>query len=254
MNLALNARDAMPEGGAITIETQEAMLSEATARRHPYPLQAGPYVEISVRDTGYGMDEATLGHVFEPFFTTKDPGKGTGLGLSTVYGIVKQSGGFLRVESTSGEGATFRVYLPRVPAEPKHSAPTQRALPIANGETILVVEDEPAMRMVTRRLLENTGYRVLEAAGGEEALRMVSEHEGKIDLVLTDVVMPGISGAALAECLLASYPNLCVLYMSGYTDDQVIRHGLRHEQVHFLQKPFDAEQLGRRLREALGEG
>jgi PAS domain S-box-containing protein len=252
MNLAVNARDAMPQGGTLTIETRATEITAAEVRCLPYPLPAGPYIEISMRDTGHGMDEKTLAHIFEPFFTTKGPGKGTGLGLPTVYGIVKQSDGFLRAESTPGQGSTFQIYLPHVPAQAKPDPTTRTTPPAAQGETILVVEDEPAMRMVTRRILEGSGYHVIEAPGGEEALRIVAEHTGKIDLVLTDIIMPGLSGAALAEHLLRQHPTLRILYMSGYTDDQVIRHGLRQEKTHFLQKPFEAEQLTRRVREVLG--
>lgn len=252
MNLAVNARDAMPDGGTFTITTRTTELDQRTTSRLPYPVQPGTYHEIAMTDTGHGMDQETLARIFEPFFTTKEPGQGTGLGLPTVYGIVEQSGGFILVDSNPGQGTTFRIFLPSVPGE--ESSPDDAANPpvTARGETILVVEDEPAVRMVTRRILESRGYQVIEAGGGEEALHLAEIHRGRIDLVLTDVVMPGLSGAAMAERLRQRHPDLPIIYMSGYTDDQVIRHGVRQDQTHFLQKPFEAHELAEKVREVLG--
>lgn len=242
MNLVVNARDAMPEGGKLTIETRDVELGEA---------ESGNYVELLVRDTGRGMDESTLEQIFEPFFTTKGPEEGTGLGLSTVYGIVKQCGGYLRVDSAPGEGATFRIYLPRVTLQPEEAPPPRRVLPRARGEAILVIDDEPAVRTVTTRILQRSGYHVVAASGGAEALRLVEEYVGRLDLVLTDIVMPGTSGTELAERILERDPGLRIMYMSGYTDDQVLRRGVCRDEVHFLQKPFEAVELVQRVQEAL---
>lgn len=254
MNLAVNSRDAMPHGGTLTIETSDVELDNATARQIPDSLHPGPYIEIAVHDTGCGIDENTLAHVFEPFFTTKGPGKGTGLGLSTVYGIVKQSGGHICATSTPATGTTFRILLPRVAPAPQTTTPAGTPLPNANGETILLVEDAPAMRMVTRRILESNGYHVIEAPDGETALRLAETHRDQIDLVLTDIIMPGLSGTALAERLLQRYPTLRILYMSGYTDDQAITDNLRHDHTRFLQKPFAPESLMRLVREVVEGG
>jgi PAS domain S-box-containing protein len=255
MNLAVNSRDAMPNGGTFTIETRDIELDDE-ARCYPDPLQPGPFVEIAVRDTGAGMDEHTLPHIFEPFFTTKGPGKGTGLGLSTVYGIVKQSGGHICADSTPGVGTTFRILLPRVTPGQRPTTTPGTPVPNANGEIILLVEDAPAIRMVTRRILESNGYQVIEAPDAESALRLADEHQGHFDLVLTDIIMPGLSGTALAERLLERYPTLRILYMSGYTDGLAINDDLRQDHNHFLQKPFAPELLVRVVREVIegGEG
>lgn len=242
LNLAVNARDAMSLGGTLTVETRDVEVGE---------VGEGSYVELLVRDTGCGMDESTLAQLFEPFFTTKGPGEGTGLGLSTVYGIVKQSGGHIRVESAPGAGATFRIYLPRVALEPEQSPTPRRTPPGSRGETIMVIDDEPGVRMVATRILQRSGYHVVAASGGAEALRMLEELEGGLDLVLTDIVMPGTSGTELAELILDRDPGLRIMYMSGYTDDQVLRRGVRWDEVHFLQKPFEAAQLVWRVREVL---
>ena len=198
------------------------------------------------------MDEGTKTHIFEPFFTTKGPGKGTGLGLSTVYGIVKQSGGFIWVDSEVGVGTTFRIYLPRVgaPAEATTAAPASPVAP-RGSETILLVEDEPALRAVARRALERQGYTVLDAGDAETALQVGAEHAERLQLVITDVVMPGTSGPELAGQLASAHPHLRVLYMSGYTDDAIVQHGVLEPGVAFLQKPFSPTSLARKVREVL---
>jgi two-component system cell cycle sensor histidine kinase/response regulator CckA len=252
MNLAVNARDAMPQGGRLTIETGDVEMDETYVRGHPL-AHAGHYVMLAVSDTGVGMDAETQARIFEPFFTTKEVGKGTGLGLATVYGIVKQSGGFIWVYSEPGHGTTFKVYLPRVdePVSPAAAA----APPAAGGaETVLVVEDVAAVRTVAREMLERRGYTVLEAPDGESALRLAGKHRGEIHLLLTDVVMPGGSGRALADRLLALRPGMKVLYMSGYTDDAVVRHGILEAGIAYLQKPFAPDSLTRKVRAVLDQG
>ncbi|OFV88040.1 MAG: hypothetical protein A2V74_07105 [Acidobacteria bacterium RBG_16_70_10] len=251
MNLAVNARDALPEGGRLTIETAPAELDEVFCRQH-VGARPGPYVMLAVSDTGIGMDAETRSHIFEPFFTTKEPGKGTGLGLSTVYGIVKQAGGSIWVYSEPGQGATFKVYLPRaeeVVAAPR--PPTPPAEPPGGTETILLVEDEEALRTLTRELLESLGYTVLEARHGVEALELSARLESRIDLLVTDVVMPEMSGQELAARLGDARPEMQVLFVSGYTEDGVTRHGLPAGRVAFLQKPFTSEALARRIRRLL---
>jgi CheY-like chemotaxis protein len=251
MNLAINARDAMPRGGILTIETANTTMDEVYLHNHRIG-EAGEYVMIAVADTGIGMDEATRARIFEPFFTTKEAGKGTGLGLATVYGIVKQSGGFIWVYSEPGRGSTFKVYLPRRD-DAVVSTPIIAAEPASlNGtETILVVEDAPPLRTMIRRALEGRGYTVLEAADGREALTVAGEYADPIHLVLTDVVMPEVSGRQLAEVLGRQRPGLRLLFMSGYTDDSVLRHGLIESDVAYLQKPFSLLVLARKVREVL---
>jgi CheY-like chemotaxis protein/two-component sensor histidine kinase len=251
LNLAVNARDAMPTGGKITIETANIFLNEEYARKH-VAVQSGWYVMLAVSDTGCGIDAETQVRMFEPFFTTKEQGKGTGLGLSTVYGIVKQSGGNIRVYSELGKGTTIKIYLPRIDevieSNEAHGAPAE--LP-QGRETVLVTEDEEQVRQMIRMILEMNGYHVLETGGGEEALAIYKEHEGQIDLVMTDVVMPQMSGRELAQSLEVLHPGIKVLYMSGYTDDAIVRHGLLDHEIAFLQKPFTPDALMRKVREVL---
>jgi PAS domain S-box-containing protein len=249
LNLAVNARDAMPSGGSLIIETANVELTEAYATAHQ-PVIPGAFVMLAIADNGVGMDAATRGRVFEPFFTTKPKGKGTGLGLSTAYGIVKQSGGYIWVYSEPGRGTTFKVYLPRVDEEVGPAQPVTDLGVLTGTETVLLVEDDEILRPLTRELLRRWGYTVLDAADAAEAETIARGHRG-IDLLLTDVVMPGDSGPQLAERLLGERPSLRVLFMSGYTDDTVIRHGLLPEGVAYLQKPFTPEGLAVKLRRVL---
>ena len=254
MNLVLNARDAMPDGGTLTIELSNEDL--AMPERHGlFSVPAGRHVVLTVRDTGVGMDEQTMALIFDPFFTTKEQGAGSGLGLSTVYGVVKQSGGYLVVSSETGRGSTFRIYLPRVeaPADPPAPA-SRRSDPKVTGETIMVVEDEPAVRSLLQRALARAGFTVLAAEDGASARALSARHEGTIDLLLTDVVMPGGSGRALADDLVAARPGLKVIYMSGYTDDVIARERVRDPGVAFLQKPFSAADATALIREVLASG
>jgi len=251
MNLAVNARDAMPDGGKLTIETANAELDEAYARAH-VAVTPGRYVMLSVSDTGVGMTPEVRGKVFEPFFTTKEKVKGTGLGLSTVYGIVKQSGGNIWVYSEPGKGTTFKIYLPRAD-EPLEEVVER----VAGGElhrgdeTILVVEDNNEVREVAVRILSGQGYRVLEASQGLDAFLICTEHDGPIHLLLTDVVMPKMSGRELAETLMSIRPRIKVLYMSGYTDNAIVHHGVLETGMDFIQKPFAVDTLARKVREVL---
>jgi two-component system cell cycle sensor histidine kinase/response regulator CckA len=250
VNLVVNARDAMPEGGTISVEVADVDVDAAHAAGHP-PTESGRFVMLAVRDTGVGMDAAVRAHIFEPFFTTKEKGKGTGLGLATVYGIVKQSGGYVSLDTEPGAGATFKVYLPRLGVAAVAPAPARPVPPPPGHETVLLVEDEGMLRALAREVLEEAGYRVLEAAGGEEALRLAGSHPGPIHLVLTDVVMPGISGRQVAERLAASRPEIKVLYTSGYTDDAVFKRGVLPEGTAFIHKPFTTDGLVRKVREIL---
>ncbi len=250
LNLAVNARDAMPQGGRLLIETANAELDENYVRARP-ELAAGQYVRLSVTDNGCGMTPEVVAHAFEPFFTTKGPGQGTGLGLATVYGIVRQSGGHVTVYSEPGLGTTFNVYLPPAQAElPAPASAEPRRLPTGT-ETILLVEDEDAVRAIARHTLVACGYTVLEAANGTDALHRCEQHRGPLDLVVTDVVMPGLAGRLLAERITALRPGTRVLFMSGYPDDAVIRHGVQHADTAFLRKPFTPHALASKVRDVL---
>jgi PAS domain S-box-containing protein len=252
INLAVNARDAMPEGGRLLIETANVELDEGYARLHVGQVRAGPYVLLAVSDSGCGMDAETRARIFEPFFTTKELGKGTGLGLATVYGIVKQSDGFIWVYSEPGQGTTFKVYLPRVdePARPAPAEPSEVARARAE-ETVLLVEDDDALRALSQEMLESLGYRVMVAASGDAALAGLEARREPVDLILTDVVMPRMGGRHLAERARALHPESRVLFMSGYTDDAVLRFGLLEEGQDFLQKPFTVARLAGKIRELL---
>ncbi len=254
LNLAVNARDAMPGGGRLMIRLENFDLSPSYARTFPYQVIPGPYVRMVVSDTGEGMSEETRGRVFEPFFTTKGTGQGTGLGLATVFGIVKQSGGYIWAHSAPGQGTDFEVLLPRVekPLPPRDGF-AQGADPEAGGsETVLLVEDDAAVRQLARRVLERRGYHVLEAADPTDALlAVIPAHDAPIDLLVTDVVMPGMDGHELAERVAALYPGIRTIFMSGYTEDEVIRRGIVTGSSLFLQKPFGPPDLTRSVREIL---
>jgi len=252
LNLAVNARDAMPSGGTLTIEVSSSHLEEREAPAHGELHVGTRVVVLSVSDTGCGMSEQVRRRVFDPFFTTKEVGRGTGLGLSTVYGIVRQSGGHVAVESEIDRGTAVRVYLPRASAGVLEPAqPLRRLLAARGSETILVVEDADVLRDLERRILEARGYRVLAARTGEEALRLATAHSGSISLLLTDVVMPHMSGPELAERLMPQRPDMHVLYVSGYAESSIAEHGQSPEQLHFLAKPFTPEELAREARKAL---
>jgi two-component system, cell cycle sensor histidine kinase and response regulator CckA len=250
MNLAVNARDAMPDGGTLLLETASITMDEDESERH-FGAKPGRYALLSVRDSGVGMDAETKVRLFEPFFTTKEAGKGTGLGLATVYGIVKQSGGFISVESDPGSGAKFMIYLPQVPDAVQEQEPKPRIAPRRGTETVLLVEDSAAVRSVARLALERQGYAVLEAENGQVALAAVAAHDGPIDLLLTDLVMPGSGGRALAERLLRERNGLKVLYMSGHTADTATRKRIEEEGSAYLQKPFTPDSLVAKVREVL---
>ncbi len=245
MNLAINARDAMPKGGALTFETADVDLDGTYVQERGKNIPPGPYVMLAVSDTGMGMDEETRSHIFEPFFTTKEKGKGTGLGLSTVYGIIKQSGGVIWVYSEPDAGTTFKIYLPRVDGK---ATPVREEKPFAGGassagKTILLAEDENAVRKVVKLALEQSGRWVLEAEDGEAALGICEAHEGAIHLLLTDVIMPKMTGRELADRVTALRPEIRVLFMSGYTDNVIADHGILNAGVNFLEKPFSPEKL-----------
>ncbi|MBI3894490.1 MAG: PAS domain S-box protein [Acidobacteria bacterium] len=252
MNLIINARDAMPQGGRLMMETANAELDEGYARLHS-PCKPGSYVRLAVSDTGMGMDAQTRARIFEPFFTTKPLGKGTGLGLSMVYGIVQQSNGYIWVYSEPGHGTSFKIYLPRVKEIAEFSQASQAgAVPLPRGsETVLVVEDEPPVRELTREFLESNGYQVLDADSGSAALELVKNYPRPIHLLLTDLIMPKMSGKELVTELGKLLPEMKVLYMSGYTDEMIGNHGILEAETHFLQKPFTRDALVNKVREAL---
>jgi CheY-like chemotaxis protein len=249
LNLVVNARDAMPNGGWLTISTANVELSEEQCRMQA-GSKPGQYAVMTVSDNGIGMGKETLEHVFEPFFTTKAPEKGTGLGLATVYGIVQQNGGFITVDSQLGKGSTFKIYLPRTERKPVIAAPSPPAS--AGAGTILLVEDDELVRQVTTAALETIGYTPLVATGPEEALRLCAQSGAQIQLMLTDVVMSGMTGVELRDQARAILPQLKTLFMSGYTTNVIAEHGVLNKGVHFIQKPFSIEELGKKIAEMLG--
>ncbi|MGH9375202.1 MAG: ATP-binding protein [Terriglobia bacterium] len=252
VNLAVNARDAMPEGGKLTLETANVTMSLSQGERYEPPMPPGHYVMLAVSDTGIGMDSETESHIFEPFFTTKEEGKGTGLGLSTVYGIVKQSGGYIWATSEPKYGTTFKIYLPRAEGIAlQASGLGTHSRPTGGIETVLVAEDEAAVRSLVRNVLESAGYTVLDAGCGDEALRIARARRGQIDLLLTDVVMPRMSGCELAKQIQALEPGIQVIYMSGYTGNAIVHRGILDPDTILLQKPFSPDDLVRKVREAL---
>ena len=254
MNLAVNARDAMPDGGKLTIQTANVELDLVFAREHPGAIP-GQYVMLAVKDTGTGIDPEIQAQIFEPFFTTKGRDQGTGLGLATVYGIVKQSNGYITVESEKGQGALFKIYLRRIDqAVALKPGSTQAPLTMRGSETVLLVEDAEPLRLLAHLFLKENGYQVLMAADGAEAQHVATQHPGSIHLLLTDVVMPGINGRVLAERLATQHPAMKVLYMSGYTDSFIAGHGVLEEGIHLLHKPFTEEVLMRKIRELLDAG
>jgi PAS domain S-box-containing protein len=251
MNLAANARDAMPKGGRLVIETANVAWDEPAARGR-FAAPPGRYVRLTVTDTGAGMDAETQTHIFEPFFTTKERGKGTGLGLATVYGIVKQSGGYIWVDSQPGCGTTFEILLPRVDDEAEPATRAAPAAALSGNETILLVEDEDSLRELARELLESSGYRVLSAASGPEALAVAASYAAPIRLLLTDVVMPGMSGQELADRLRPARPEMTVIYMSGYTEEAIAQRGKMGRDARLIRKPFSVDDLAQSVRDVLG--
>jgi len=250
MNLAVNARDAMPKGGSLRIETANVTIGEDHAAPH-IDCKPGPQVMLSITDTGSGMTPEVLNCIFEPFFTTKEIGQGTGLGLATVFGIVQQNGGCIHVESEPGQGTTFRIYFPAVVGQEADKSDLAASNTLRGTERILIVEDEEAVRELAVISLEMQGYKVMTATDGKDALRIVRTRGGPIDLVLTDVVMPNISGPELVEKLRLQFPRMKVLFMSGYTDDAVLRRGLSEAYVSFIEKPYTPLALARRVRQVL---
>jgi CheY-like chemotaxis protein len=254
MNLVVNARDAMPNGGKLTIATNNVTLDESYAHTHP-GAAPGDYVMISVSDTGTGITDEVKAHLFEPFFTTKPLGKGTGLGLATCQSIAEQSGGHIGIYSEVGKGTVFKIYFPRVNLPLDVTARTIKAEPLPRGtETLLIVEDDPSVRLLTRNVLESQGYEVLSASNGQEALHAAREHKGSpIRLVVTDVIMPLMDGKVMAQWLKATYPDLKILFTSGYTDAAIAHHGVLDAGVEFLSKPYTLAALGGKVREMLDE-
>jgi CheY-like chemotaxis protein len=250
LNLAVNARDAMSAGGRLILETDNVVLDETFAKEHP-TVVPGPHVLLAVSDTGTGIPWEIREHIFEPFFSTKERDKGTGLGLSTVYGIVKQSNGYISVYSEVGKGTAFKIYLPRVEGEVQVLPSASPASSSQGDETVLVVEDESSVRGVIERVLSGNGYRVLLAVGGSDAIRISGEHEGPIDLLITDVVMPGMGGREVASRLETERPGLRVVFMSGYTENAISHHGILETGMEYLRKPFATDALLRKVREVL---
>ncbi len=255
LNLALNARDAMPGGGRLTIETSNVELAGEHALIHP-EVMPGSYVTLTVSDNGCGISREAQARIFEPFFTTKEKGKGTGLGLSTVYGIVRQSEGYIFVSSEPGQGAGFRIYLPRVKEQSDVPFPPEKGAGASprGSETILLVEDEEAVRLLVKNILEGLGYKILVATCGDEALALCKQHTAPIPLLLTDLVMPGMSGRELADCLKFLYPDMKLLYMSGYTDDSILRRGTLGVAEAFIGKPFTPQAIACKVRSVLDAG
>lgn len=254
VNLAVNARDAMPDGGRLVVETANATLDEGYCATHP-TASPGEYVLLAVSDTGHGMTARVKEHLFEPFFTTKGKGHGTGLGLATTFGVVRQAGGSIEVYSEEGRGTSFKIYIPAVKERAEKLVKETRTLDTLKGnETILLVEDEESVRKLALAMLKNLGYRVIEARDGEEALMLADRHGGKIDLLMTDIVMPGINGRELSERLTRAYPAMKTLFTSGYTEDVIVRHGVIDSQLNFIGKPYSLQGIARKIREALGSG
>jgi CheY-like chemotaxis protein len=253
INLVVNARDAMPKGGNLILETNNIFLDESYAKKHDITLTPGEYVMLAITDTGYGMDEDTKSKIFDPFFTTKEKDKGTGLGLSTVYGIVKQSGGYIWVYSEPGEGTTFKIYLPRIEKKLKQPHDEHEAghSELKGSETILVVEDDEAVLNLIKNILKGHGYRVLTTTKGESAIELFIKHKEDIDLLLTDVVMPGINGKELSETLKRIKPEIKTLFMSGYTSNAIVHHGILEKDIQFIQKPFTGVELLKKIRSIL---
>jgi signal transduction histidine kinase/ActR/RegA family two-component response regulator len=252
LNLVVNARDAMPGGGTLTLETMNLDLDEAYARDHS-GVAPGPHVVLAASDTGFGMDKETQSRAFDPFFTTKEQGKGTGLGLATVFGVMEQSGGHIRIDSEVGVGTTFKLYFPELSGHDPVPAEPELALQADEGgtETVLLVEDEDQLRAVVAETLRQAGYTVLEAQNGDEAIGYCTRHGGRIDLLLADVIMPGLSGRRVFDVAKSIRSDLAVLFMSGYTDEAILRHGVLQAKVPFLQKPFTSSKLRMKVREAL---
>ena len=252
MNLAVNARDAMPKGGMLTIETANMDFDADYLKYHGTENTPGPYVMLAVTDTGKGMDKETQSRIFEPFFTTKERGRGTGLGLSTVYGIVKQNHGNIWVYSEPERGATFKAYFPKAKKDTKAIKKGKSPQPSLKGdETILIAEDDENLCTMTERMLKGYGYKILTASNGEEAVEKISSHKGRIDLLLTDVIMPGMDGKELAGMIQQKHPKIKIIYMSGYTDDAIAHYGILEEGLDFIEKPFSQKDLALKVREAV---
>jgi CheY-like chemotaxis protein len=251
LNLAVNARDAMPDGGHVTIKTANVVLEADDLAKH-YEVEPGEYVLLTVSDTGCGMSEAVKARIFEPFFTTKEMGKGTGLGLATVFGIVKQNNGYIWIYSEEGRGSTFKVYLPRVAQASSRPARPRWTEPLPQGsETILLVEDEQTVRELIAEMLRRQGYQVLEAKDGLEALELAGQLNGTLSLLVTDVIMPRMNGKELANKMVQVHPHVKTLFISGYTDDMIARHGVLEAGVEFIEKPFSSASLVNRVHQVL---